>query len=194
MHHCAILKLLAYESHMLTHCMSCLGLVQLHLSVVISCRCGGNTMACMVQGGTVSLPHPSLYMPVMISVQVFCRCGNFVRHIRFDCVLHIISSGVVDSYLLSSCQGSITWMCGWVLVWYIKPVLVILVLVWDSPGTHKFLMGWECSPDMLQVWKVFIPSHCSALLSDLSACWFLWLHGWASSGRQSMYWSDVSMC
>jgi hypothetical protein len=67
-------------------------------------------MASMEQGGTVSLPHPSLYMPVfLISVQVIYRCcGKFVCHIRFDCVLYMISSGVVDSYLLTSCQGSIT--------------------------------------------------------------------------------------
>jgi hypothetical protein len=67
-------------------------------------------MACLEQDGNLSLPHPSLYMcVVLISVQAVCRrCGKFVWHIRFDCVLYMISSGVVDSYLLSSCQGSIT--------------------------------------------------------------------------------------
>jgi len=44
-------------------------------------------------------------MPVvLISAQAICRCcGKFVCLIRFDCVLYMISSGVVDSYLLSSC-------------------------------------------------------------------------------------------
>jgi len=62
-------------------------------------------MAPLEQGGTVSLPHPSLYMPVvLISAQAICRCcGKFVCLIRFDCVLYMMSSGVVDSYLLSSC-------------------------------------------------------------------------------------------
>jgi hypothetical protein len=55
-------------------------------------------------------------------------------------------------------------------VLYTKPVLVILVLVSDSPGAHKFLMGCKCYPDMLQVSAVFISSHYYTLLCDLSAC------------------------